>query len=78
MAEHSSEISTLNTLIATTIDSINGYEDAAGHSEAGRFQQIFRDRASGCKGVRTLPLVLEGALLFSPGPYVEEPGVMAR
>ena len=46
MAEHSSEISTLNTLIATTIDSINGYEDAAGHSEAGRFQQIFRDRAS--------------------------------
>ena len=46
MAEHSSEISTLNTLIATTIDSINGYEEAAGHSEAGRFQQIFRDRAS--------------------------------
>ncbi|MFL6765493.1 MAG: ferritin-like domain-containing protein [Sphingomicrobium sp.] len=46
MAEHSSEISTLNTLIATTIDSINGYEDAAAHSEAGRFQQIFRDRAS--------------------------------
>ena len=45
MAEHSSEISTLNTLIATTIDSINGYEDAAGHSEAGRFQQIFRERA---------------------------------
>jgi uncharacterized protein (TIGR02284 family) len=46
MAEHSSEISTLNTLIATTIDSINGYEDAASQSEAGRFQQIFRDRAS--------------------------------
>jgi uncharacterized protein (TIGR02284 family) len=46
MAEHSSEISTLNTLIATTIDSINGYEDAASQSEAGRFQQIFRDRAT--------------------------------
>jgi uncharacterized protein (TIGR02284 family) len=46
MAEHSSEISTLNTLISTTIDSINGYEDAASHSEAGRFQQIFRDRAT--------------------------------
>ena len=27
MAEHSDEISTLNTLIATTIDSITGYED---------------------------------------------------
>jgi uncharacterized protein (TIGR02284 family) len=46
MAEHSTEISTLNTLIATTIDSINGYEEAASQSEAGRFQQIFHDRAS--------------------------------
>lgn len=27
MAEHSELISTLNTLIATTIDSITGYED---------------------------------------------------
>lgn len=43
---HSEEISTLNTLIATTIDSITGYEDAASNSEAGRFQQLFRDRAS--------------------------------
>src|SRR5438067_9638709 len=46
MADRKDEISTLNTLIATLIDSINGYEDAAGHSEAGRFQQIFRDRAN--------------------------------
>ena len=45
MADRKDEISTLNTLIATLIDSINGYEDAAGHSEAGRFQQIFRERA---------------------------------
>ena len=44
--EHSTEISTLNTLIATTIDSVTGYEDAASNSEAGRFQQLFRDRAS--------------------------------
>jgi uncharacterized protein (TIGR02284 family) len=44
--EHSSEISTLNTLIATTIDSITGYEDAASNSEAGRFAEIFRQRAS--------------------------------
>jgi len=46
MADRKDEISTLNTLIATTIDSINGYEDAATHSEAGRFQQMFRERAS--------------------------------
>ena len=46
MTEHSTEISTLNTLIATTIDSITGYEDAAANSEAGQFQQMFRDRAT--------------------------------
>jgi uncharacterized protein (TIGR02284 family) len=46
MADRQDEISTLNTLIATTIDSINGYEDAASHSEAGRFQQMFRERAN--------------------------------
>lgn len=45
MPDRQDEISTLNSLISTTIDSINGYEDAAGHSEAGRFQQIFRERA---------------------------------
>ena len=46
MADHQDEISTLNTLIATLIDSISGYEDAASNSEAGRFQQLFRERAS--------------------------------
>ncbi|MEP7129559.1 MAG: PA2169 family four-helix-bundle protein, partial [Sphingomicrobium sp.] len=46
MADHQDEISTLNTLIATLIDSITGYEDAASNSEAGRFQQLFRERAS--------------------------------
>ena len=45
MTDRKDEISTLNTLIATLIDSINGYEEAAGHSEGGRFQQIFRERA---------------------------------
>jgi len=39
------EIDTLNSLIATLTDSVNGYEDAAGNSEAGRFQQMFRERA---------------------------------
>ena len=29
MAEHSEATSTLNTLIATTIDSVTGYEDSA-------------------------------------------------
>ena len=42
---HSGEIATLNTLIATLIDSITGYEDAAANAEQSRFQQIFRERA---------------------------------
>src|SRR4051794_35507121 len=46
MADHDQEISTLNTLIATLIDSITGYEDAAANSEAGRFPRLFRERAS--------------------------------
>jgi len=45
MAEHSEAISTLNTLIATTIDSITGYEDSARNIENERFREIFRERA---------------------------------
>ena len=46
MNDRSDEITTLNTLTATLIDSVTGYEDAAANSEAGRFQQLFRDRAT--------------------------------
>ena len=45
MNDRQDEVSTLNTLIATLIDSITGYEDAAANSEGGRFQQLFRERA---------------------------------
>lgn len=44
--DHSPEISTLNTLIATTIDSINGYENSAKDVDSQRFAEIFRQRAS--------------------------------
>ena len=43
---HSDEISTLNTLIATTIDSITGYENSAKDIDNQRFAEIFRERAS--------------------------------
>jgi uncharacterized protein (TIGR02284 family) len=43
---HSDEITTLNTLIATTIDSVTGYENSAQEIENSRFQEIFRKRAS--------------------------------
>jgi uncharacterized protein (TIGR02284 family) len=42
---HSDEISTLNTLIATTIDSITGYENSAKDIDNQRFAEIFRQRA---------------------------------
>ena len=44
--DNQDQISTLNTLITTLIDSVTGFEDAAANSEAGRFQQLFRERAS--------------------------------
>ena len=45
MAEHSAAITTLNTLIATTIDSITGYENSAKDIDSDRFREIFRGRA---------------------------------
>ena len=41
----SAGVSTLNTLIATTIDSITGYEDSAKNIDNERFREIFRKRA---------------------------------
>ena len=41
----SGEITVLNTLIATTIDSVTGYEDSAQNTENERFREIFRARA---------------------------------
>ena len=43
--DHSDEINTLNTLIATTIDSVTGYEDSAQNIDNERFREIFRQRA---------------------------------
>ena len=41
------EITTLNTLTATLIDSVTGFEDAAANIEgSSRLQQLFRERAS--------------------------------
>jgi uncharacterized protein (TIGR02284 family) len=45
MIGKSDEVTTLNTLTTTLIDSVNGYRDAAEHSESGRFQQLFRENA---------------------------------
>jgi uncharacterized protein (TIGR02284 family) len=44
--DNQDQISTLNELIETTIDSITGYEDSAANIENERFRQIFRERAN--------------------------------
>ena len=44
--EHSETISTLNSLISTTIDSITGYEDSAENIHDQRLAEIFRQRAN--------------------------------
>ena len=50
------EITTINTLTATLIDSVNGYREAAENSESGRFQQMFREfadeRSRSCEDLR--------------------------
>lgn len=45
MADTSHDIRTLNSVIATTIDSVDGYTEAAGASESSRFSQMFIARA---------------------------------
>lgn len=46
MAEHSDQISTLNSLITTTTDSINGYEESAQNVDSSHFRELFRQRAN--------------------------------
>ena len=44
--DNQDQITTLNTLTATLIDSVTGYEDAASNADGSRFQEIFRQRAT--------------------------------
>lgn len=45
MSHRTHDISTLNNLIATTFDSVDGYAEAAKSSEDGRFIAMFSERA---------------------------------
>lgn len=47
------DIKTLNSLIATTIDSIDGYHESAKDAESSRFSQMFNDRAAERREVLT-------------------------
>lgn len=54
MSETSHDISTLNGLISTTLDSVKGYTEAAKESETGRYGALFTSRASERQNVATL------------------------
>lgn len=53
MAGTDHDISTLNALIATTIDSVEGYTEAAKDSAGGRFGTLFTSRAAERRQVAT-------------------------
>ncbi len=53
MADTDHDIHTLNSLIATTLDSIDGYTEAAKDAENSRYQQMFTERASERRTVAT-------------------------
>ncbi|MDQ3140459.1 MAG: PA2169 family four-helix-bundle protein [Pseudomonadota bacterium] len=53
MADTSHDIRTLNSLIATTIDSIDGYSESATAAESSRFAEMFNDRAAERRSVLT-------------------------
>lgn len=53
MANTDYDTRTLNSLIATVIDSIDGYTEAAKDAESGRFGEMFADRARERRQVAT-------------------------
>ena len=53
MFDTSTDIRTLNSLIATTLDSVDGYTEAAKVSENARFADMFTSRASERRSVVT-------------------------
>ena len=53
MADTSHDIRTLNSLIATVIDSIDGYSESAKDADSSRFASMFNDRAAERRQVLT-------------------------
>ncbi|MGH6924199.1 MAG: ferritin-like domain-containing protein [Propylenella sp.] len=53
MTETSHDIRTLNSLVATVIDSIEGYEESAKDAGSSRFASMFNDRAAERRQVLT-------------------------
>ncbi|MEZ0241897.1 MAG: PA2169 family four-helix-bundle protein [Sphingomonas sp.] len=63
------DISKLDDLIVTTIDSIKGYEHSAEHAEAGRYAGFFRAMAGERRGVVDMLQQQSRALGGTPADY---------
>jgi uncharacterized protein (TIGR02284 family) len=70
MTDH--DIDTLNSLIATTIDSIDGYSESANAAESSRFAEMFNQRAAERRSVLTMLQAEVGRLGGNP----EDDGTM--
>jgi uncharacterized protein (TIGR02284 family) len=64
MTDH--DIDTLNSLIATTIDSIDGYSESANAAESSRFAEMFNQRAAERRSVLTMLQAEVGRLGGNP------------
>lgn len=63
------DISKLDDLIVTTIDSVRGYEHSAEHADAGRFESFFREMAIERRGVVNALSAQSQALGGTPAEY---------
>jgi uncharacterized protein (TIGR02284 family) len=63
------DVSKLDDLIVTTIDSIRGYEQAAEHADAGRYATFFAEMASERLGVVEALSARSRALGGTPADY---------
>lgn len=63
------DVSKLDDLIVTTIDSIRGYENAAGHADATRYAGFFREMAGERRAVVTALQDASRALGGTPSEF---------
>ena len=74
MTETSHDIRTLNSLIATTLDSVDGYNEAAKEAGNGRYVQLFTARAAERREVVT---ALQGEVARLGGNAEDDGTVLA-
>ena len=72
------DVSKLDDLIVTTIDSVKGYEHAAEHADAARFAEMFRELASERREVVATLQARSRALDGTPDEFGSAAGTLHR